>query len=87
LPLGQIIRSQRVTTETILSAISVYFLIAIFWAMLFYLLEILQPGSFMVSSDRQTQIDPNILIYFAQITITSVGYGEVSADNAQLLDH
>jgi hypothetical protein len=75
--LRQIIRSHQVTSATILGAISVYFLIAIFWAMLFYLLEILQPGSFVVAGDRQTPIDPNILIYFAQITITSVGYGEV----------
>lgn len=69
-------KSQRVTLDTILGAISGYLAIAITWAMLFYYLELVEPGSFNLP--KGTQPTPDIFIYFSHITISSVGYGDIT---------
>ncbi len=39
----RVLGSQKITRDTLLASASVYFLLAIVWAMLFQLIELLQP--------------------------------------------
>ena len=68
-------QSQRISLDTILGGISGYFTLAITWAMVFNLIEFLLPGSFQLPSGAE--VSPDIFIYLSQITIASVGYGDV----------
>ncbi len=68
-------KSKQITIDTILGAISGYFTLAIAWGMLFHLIEFLEPGSFELPPG--SIVRPDIFIYLAQITMTSVGYGDV----------
>lgn len=68
-------KSKQITIDTILGAISGYFTLAIAWGMLFHLIEFLAPGSFKLPQEEIVR--PDIFIYFSQITITSVGYGDI----------
>lgn len=70
-----IIKSQKVSLDTIMGAISGYFILAVTWAMLFHLIEILIPNSFKLPEG--ISVRPDIFIYYAQITLTSVGYGDI----------
>ena len=68
-------QSQRITLDTILGGVSGYLNLAIAWAMVFHLIEFLAPGSFQLPPG--SVLRPDIFIYFSQITIASVGYGDV----------
>ncbi len=68
-------QSQRITLDTILGAVSGYLTLAIAWAMLFSLIELLEPNSFQFPQGSVRS--PEIFIYFSQITIASVGYGDI----------
>ena len=70
-----VIQSKKVSLDTIMGAISGYFILAVTWAMLFHLIEILIPGSFKFPEG--VSVSPDIFIYYAQITLTSVGYGDI----------
>lgn len=68
--------NKKVTTDTILGAISGYLMIALAWGMLFYLVELIQPNSFNFPVGINPS--PDLFIYFSHITISSVGYGEIT---------
>lgn len=70
-----VIQSKKVTLDTIMGAISGDFILAVTWAMLFHLIEILIPSSFKLPEG--ISVRPDIFIYYAQITLTSVGYGDI----------
>lgn len=67
--------AKRVSLITVFGGISGYLLLANFWAILFQIIETLEPGSFSVPGDPRATTD--IFIYFAHITIASVGYGDI----------
>ena len=69
---------KNVTVEVITSAISVYFLIGLTWTFIFSLLEILHPGSFVLSSQNQIK-DMDQLFYYSFVTLTTIGYGDITA--------
>lgn len=70
-----ITQSPKITLDTILGAVSGYFTLAIAWGMLFNLIEFLAPGSFELP--QGSVASPDIFIYLSQITMASVGYGDV----------
>lgn len=72
----RISRSKRVTADTVFGSISGYLLIAVTWSILFQLIEFLQPSSFNFVAGQE--VTPALFIYFAHITIASVGYGEIT---------
>jgi hypothetical protein len=71
-------KEKNVTVEVITSAISVYFLIGLTWTFVFSLLEILQPGSFLLTSQNQVK-DIDQLFYYSFVTLTTIGYGDITA--------
>ena len=68
-------QSSLITLDTILGGVSGYFTLAIGWGMLLHLIEFLVPGSFQLPSDSVSS--PDIFIYLSQITLASVGYGDI----------
>jgi hypothetical protein len=85
--LSSVLREDRVTLDTILGGISVYLLIGLVFVLLFALAEIDHPGSFAKAHVSLSQLHPEhharfpILIYLSFVTITTVGYGDVTAES------
>ena len=72
------IRSENeVTKEMIFAAVVVYLLMAMLWSDIYQLLEKLSPGSFSMP-DGQIQHDRRVFLYFSLVTITTLGYGDMT---------
>jgi voltage-gated potassium channel len=80
--LSFIFREKEVTSNVIYGAIVVYLLIAIMWAFIYSLLEIIQPGSFAIR-EGQVGVDRHLFIYYSLVTITTLGYGDITPLTAQ----
>lgn len=70
-------KKKEVTRETIFAAIVAYLLIALMWAFLYMLLEKLAPGSFSFS-EKAIRSETRDFQYFSFVTITTLGYGDVT---------
>jgi hypothetical protein len=69
--------ANEVTTEVIYAAVVVYLLMAMLWSNLYQLLETLVPGSFSLP-EGQIQNDRILFLYFSLVTITTLGYGDMT---------
>ena len=47
------------------------------WAFVFSVLEAINPGSFAIG-DRQIEVGLSLFIYYSFVTITTLGYGDIS---------
>ena len=74
-------RQKKVTRNVIMCAGSTYFLMAFFWATAFILLEMVAPGSFNNLGDKTQKAGD--LLYFSFVTITTLGYGEITPATSQ----
>lgn len=70
-------KKEEVTRETIFAAIVAYLLIALMWAFLYMVLEKLAPGSF-VFPEKAVRSENLHFQYFSFVTITTLGYGDVT---------
>jgi len=61
-----------VTADLIFCAISTYFLIGVMWSGIYMILEGVYPGSFTGLSETSD------LVYFSFVTLTTVGFGEIT---------
>jgi fucose 4-O-acetylase-like acetyltransferase len=74
----ELFRRQAVTTNTILSAIVAYLLIAVAFAALYQILELSEPGSFLGIPEAATAHQlSNEMIYFSLVSLTTMGYGDI----------
>jgi hypothetical protein len=75
-----VVRSKRVTADTIYGAISVYLLLGILWGVAYRLLESISPGSFAgpMGIDPETGIEVPSYVYFSFTTLTTLGYGDIT---------
>jgi Ion channel len=78
--LGDVLSKGAVTAEKIYGALCVYLLIGLTWGFMFLTLEGVQPGSFSLGQGQPTRIDkdPATLVYFSFITLSTVGYGDIT---------
>jgi hypothetical protein len=69
----ELFKSFRVTLDTIMGGINIYFLLGIFWAYLYYLIFTFDPGAFHFSST------PSITYFFcfSFSTLTTIGFGDM----------
>ena len=70
--LKHILTTKEITADLIYGAISTFLLIGILWAALYMLVELFVPGSFS-GVTRETD-----LAYFSLVTLTTVGFGDIS---------
>jgi len=71
------LKNKDITRETIFAAIVAYLLIAFMWAFLYMVLEKLAPGSFSIPQDA-LRSEIKHFQYFSFVTITTLGYGDVT---------
>ncbi len=78
--LSHVLRETDVTANTIYGALCVFMLMALAWALVYSLLELLQPGSFNFPdlSAQGHHFILSRLIYYSYVTITTVGYGDIT---------
>jgi ion channel len=74
LVLRLVLRTSAITTDEIYGALSVYVLIGVVWGIAYQLLELAEPASFHRSLEA-AEID---LIYYSFVTLTTVGYGDIT---------
>ena len=74
--LRHIFRVQEVTRDTIAGAAAVYLLLALMWAFIYDVVELLQPDSFAISATQMLQ-PRNLFLYYSFVTITTLGYGDI----------
>lgn len=80
--LKYIFAEETVTRQTISAAVSVYLLIALMWSFIYRLIENLYPASFAVAHDKLNDA-ANIFVYFSLVTITTLGYGDITPIGSQ----
>jgi voltage-gated potassium channel len=81
-----VLKQKAVTSETISMSISVYLLLGLTWGLLYVVIFSLQPGAFSIAglvppipgqSGNSQPMFP-ILGYFSLITLSTVGYGDIT---------
>jgi len=70
----RIFSEKLVTGDTIKGGISVYILMGTWWQLIYYLLWLLNPQSFIFTSAGLTQTD---FLYYSMTTMTSLGLGDI----------
>ena len=82
--LNYIFNEETVTRQTISAAVAVYLLIALMWSFIYRLIENLYPASFAVAHAKLEGAE-NIYLYFSLVTITTLGYGDITPTGSQAL--
>ena len=72
-----VFKQNRVTLNVINASVVVYLLMAMMWAMLFILVEQVQPGSFSTLKIQAEESNFNFF-YYSFVTITTLGYGDIT---------
>jgi len=75
--LSFVFKQNTVTLNVINAAVVVYLLMAMMWALLYTLLEILAPGSFALT-ESGPQESAFHFFYYSFVTITTLGYGDIT---------
>ncbi len=76
---------QSVNANTILASLSVYLLLGLLWSLLYSLIEMFQPNSFVISAGGYTPkelmefggAETIIPLYYSFVTMTTLGYGDI----------
>jgi hypothetical protein len=79
-----IFSQETVSRQTISAAVAVYLIIALMWTFIYRLIENLYPNSFAVAHDKLMGAE-NIFLYFSLVTITTLGYGDITPIGKQAL--
>jgi len=74
--LAYVFKQQRITGDIISGMVVIYLLLAYSWALIFQFIEVVQPGSFYIPATCQQ--DPFSFLYFSLVTITTIGYGDIT---------
>ena len=74
----QVMFSGKVDRNKIIGSICIYILLALIWAFGYLILEHLFPGSFSGLEDRSWQHNLGELLYYSLVTLTTLGYGEIT---------
>lgn len=66
----------------LLGAVCVYFLIGVVWALFYSLIDASVPGSYNVADKQVSSLDMNEFVYFSMVTLTTLGYGDITPVSA-----
>lgn len=84
--LSYVLKDGEVTSDKIYGAICGYLLLGISWGILYNFLEVIHPGSFQMIRANVTETGNfrwGDLIFFSFVTLTTVGYGDITPITAQ----
>ena len=80
--LHYVLRSGSVTADRLLAAVCIYLFFGFIWSRLYHAVEITMPGSYSgVSANPALAVDD--LTYFSFVTLTTLGYGDISPKTPQ----
>ncbi|MBO9490376.1 hypothetical protein J7384_08385 [Endozoicomonas sp. G2_1] len=74
----EIFAKKSVDNNTLISAICIYFALAMFWAMLYGITAIFIPEAFNFDVETHPQQRISELMYFSMVTLTTLGYGDLT---------
>jgi len=79
--MDHIIHSEEVSPDTLYGAVCVYLLLGLLWASIYGFLEYVSPGIIFVTNntDIVDNLTSNEIIYYSYTTLTTLGYGDVTA--------
>ncbi|MHC4942070.1 MAG: potassium channel family protein [Planctomycetota bacterium] len=79
--LGHVLKDEKITRDKLAGAICVYLLLGLLWASIYGLMETVHPGSFKMAGEvggEMTFAKVKELIYYSYVTITTLGYGDIT---------
>lgn len=74
----QVMFSGMVDRNKIIGSICIYLLMGLIWAFGYLIIEHIFPGSFRGLEERSWQHNLGELIYYSMVTLTTLGYGEIT---------
>ncbi len=79
LVLRHLVSVTQVTTDTVMSAVSGFLLLAMLWATVYSIVEVISPGSYLVHGQPiGAHLTGHIVfVYYSLVTITTLGYGDI----------
>jgi peptidoglycan/LPS O-acetylase OafA/YrhL len=80
--LEQVLQRGEVSLNKIVGAVCVYLMLGTFWALLCLVLEMTVPGSYAGLERYDEEFWVWRLIYYSFVTLTTVGYGDITPANA-----
>ena len=72
--MGYIFRERRVTSNVVAASLCVYILIGFLWAFFYLVLHEFEPRA----SFREDDLSRRDLVYFSFVTLTTLGYGDIT---------
>ncbi len=75
--LQQVIFSDQINLHNVAGAACVYLLLGIIWAVMYYFINIVVPGSFKGNLPFDVHLQLNDFIYYSFVTLTTLGYGDI----------
>ena len=72
-----ILAAEEVTREVLFAAVIIYLLMALMWSFAYIVLETIVPGSFSIPVP-QTEEKQFVFLYYSFVTITTLGYGDIT---------
>ena len=83
--IASLFRARRVTGDMICASLCAYFFLAMFWASVYSLMEVVVPGSFSISDVHQgvsSALDVHgseagFAMYYSLVTLSTLGFGDV----------
>lgn len=76
----QVFREGPITLYRVQGAIVVYLLLGLMWGFSYALVELVSPGAFQFGTAYSGSLDlESRLMYFSMVTLTTVGYGDITA--------
>lgn len=83
--LKAVLKDERVTKETLYGAASAYMMMGLTWALAFTFVETIRPGSFYLDTvlDIDGVLSWSDFVYYSFITLTTLGYGDMTPLTSQ----
>lgn len=76
--LARVFRAGRITIHRIVGAVAVYLLIGMVWSQAYRIVTILRPDALGGAVVAGSPPDEATLLYFSFVTLTTVGYGDIT---------
>jgi voltage-gated potassium channel len=77
-----VVLTKRVSSDLIFASLCVYLLIGVIWAYIYFVMALLIPESFSISTDIGGTYSVLLreLLYYSYVTLTTLGYGDIAPE-------